>query len=105
MDFLGPVPESKNGHNMILLVVDLLMKMTHFVSTTSNVTSKEAADLFFQYIFCYHGLPDHMVSDCDPKFAAQFRENLTKALGIQLRMSTAAHPQTDGQSEVTVKII
>ena len=105
MDLLGPVPESKHGHNMILVVVDRLTKMAHFVPTTSDVTSKKLADLFLQYIFRYHGLPDQIVSDRDPKFTARFWKNLTTALGIQIRMSTAAHPQTDGQSEAMVKII
>ena len=98
MDFLGPVPESRDGNNMILVVIDLLTKMAHFVPTTSDVSSKEVADLFLRHIFRYHGLPDHIVSDRDPKFTARFWKNLTTALGIHLRMSTAAHPQTDGQS-------
>ena len=105
IDLLGPVPESRNGHNMILVVVDLLTKMAHFIPTTDTVTSKQLADLFLQYIFRYHGLPDYIVSDRDPRFTARFWKNLTTALGVNLLMSTAAHPQTDGQSEATVKIV
>jgi len=105
MDLLGPVPESKNGHDMILIVVDRLTKMAHFIPTNSDVTSKQLADLFLQYIFRHHGLPDNIVSDRDPKFTSRFWKNLTTALGVNLLMSTSAHPQTDGQSEATVKII
>jgi hypothetical protein len=105
MDFLGPLPESKSHHDMILIIIDRLTKMAHFIPTTSNVTSKQTAELFLQYIFRYHGLPENIVSDRDPKFTAHFWKNLNKALGIKILMSTSAHPQTDGQSEATVKII
>jgi hypothetical protein len=53
----------------------------------------------------YHGLPDSIVSDRDPKFTSHFLKNLHKTLGINLLMSTAEHFQTDGQSEATVKIV
>ena len=105
MDYLGPLPVSMNGHDMVLIVVDRLTKMAHFIPTTSNVTSKQTAELFLQYVFRYHGLPENIVSDRDPKFTSRFWKNLTKALGVNILMSTSAHPQTDGQSEATVKII
>ena len=105
MDFLGPLPISRQKNNMILVVIDWLTKMAHFIPTTSNVTSKKTAELFVEYIFRYHGLPENIVSDWDPKFTTNFWKNLNKALGIQLLMSTASHPQTDGQSEAAVKII
>jgi len=105
MDYLGPLPVSSNGHDMILIAVDRLTKMAHFIPTTSNVTSKQTADLFLQHVFRYHGLPENIVSDRDPKFTARFWKNLNKALGVNMLMSTSAHPQTDGQSEATVKII
>jgi hypothetical protein len=105
MDYLMPIPESKNGHNAILVIVDRLTKMAHFIPTTDKVTAKETAELFLQNIFRYHGLPDSIVSDRDPRFTSHFWENLHKILGIKLLMSTAEHPQTDGQSEATVKIV
>ena len=105
MDYLMPVPESKNGHKAILIVVDRLMKMAHYIPTTNTVTAREITELFLQNIFRYHGLPDNIVSDRDPRFTSRFWENLHKILGIKLLMSTAEHPQTDGQSEATVKIV
>jgi hypothetical protein len=105
MDFLGPIPESHNGNNMILVVIDRLTKMAHFTPTKSTVTSSQVADLFLENIFRYHGMPENIVSDRDPKFTANFWKNLNKALGIKLLMSTSAHPQTDGQSEAAVKVI
>jgi hypothetical protein len=105
MDFLGPLPKSKTDNDMILVIIDRLTKLAHFVSTQSTVTSKETADLFLQHIFRQHGLPNNIVSDRDPRFTAKFWQALQEALGIQPLMSTADHPQTDGQSEAAVKII
>ena len=105
MDYLGPVPVSKNGNDMVLIAVDRLTKMAHFIPTTTKVTAKQTAELFLRHVFQYHGLPDSIVSDRDPRFTSHFWKNLHKILGINLLMSTAEHPQTDGQSEATVKIV
>src|SRR5436190_22124274 len=105
MDNLGPVPESATRKDMILIVIDRLTKMARFIPTHSSVTSKETADLFLREVFRHHGLPSNIVSDRDPRFTAKFWGALQKALGVQLLMSTAEHPQTDGQAEATVKII
>src|SRR5204863_6844682 len=105
MDNLGPVPKSASGKDMILIVIDRLTKMARFIPTYSSITSKETADLFLQEVFRHHGLPSNIVSDRDPRFMAKFWEALQKALGVQLLMSTAAHPQTDGQAEAAVKVI
>ena len=90
---------------MILIAIDRLTKMARFISTHSSVTSKQAADLFLREIFRHHELLSNIVSDRDPRFTAKFWEALQKALGVELLMSTAAHPQTDGQAEAAVKII
>jgi Chromo (CHRromatin Organisation MOdifier) domain len=90
---------------MILVVIDRLTKMARFIPTRSSVTSKETADLFLREVFRHHGLPSNIVSDRDPRFTAKFWEALQKALGVQLLMSTAEHPQTDGQAEAAVKVI
>ena len=105
MDYLGTISMSKSDHDMILIAVDRLTKMAHFIPTTSKVTAKETTELFLRYVFQYHGLPDNIISDRDPKFTSHFWKNLHKILGINLLMSTAEHPQTDGQSEATIKIV
>src|SRR5947207_11059299 len=105
MDYLGPVPVSKSGHDMVLIAVNRLTKMAHFIPTTMKVTAKGTAELFLRYIFQYHSLPDNIISDRDPKFTSHFWRNLQKILGIKLLMSTAEHPQTDEQSEAPIKIV
>jgi Reverse transcriptase (RNA-dependent DNA polymerase)/RNase H-like domain found in reverse transcriptase/Integrase zinc binding domain/Chromo (CHRromatin Organisation MOdifier) domain/Aspartyl protease len=105
MDWLGPLPKAASGKDMILIAVDRLTKMARFIPTHSSDTSQKTADLFLREVFRHHGLPSNIVSDRDPRFTAKFWEALQKALGVQLLMSTAEHPQTDGQAEAAVKVI
>lgn len=63
------------------------------------------AKAFFEAIVCLHGFPSSIVSDRDPVFTGHIWRNIFKQAGIQLWMSTAFHPQTDGQSEVVNKTI
>src|SRR5438552_9159363 len=79
--------------------------MAIFIATYSTASSKDTAELFLREVFQYHGLPSSIVSDRDPRFTAKFWKALQKALGVKLLMSTAEHPQIDGQAEATVKII
>ena len=105
MDNLGSVSKSVFGKDMILIVIDRLMKIARFISTYNSITNKETMDLFLREVFRHHGLSFSIVSNRDPHFTAKFWDALQKALGVQLLMSIVTHPQIDGQSEVVVKII
>jgi Integrase zinc binding domain len=72
MDFLGPLPKSANGNEIILVIIDRLTKMAHFIPTVRNYTSQIVADLFIKNVFRYHGLPESIVSDRDSKFTSHF---------------------------------
>ncbi len=105
MDFLGPVPVAETGESYILVVVDRFSKMAHFFPLKKGFRQEDVADLFLEQIVRLHGLPSSIVSDRDSRFTSPFWKALTKSLQIELKMSTAAHPQTDGQAEATVKIV
>lgn len=105
MDFIHGLPESKKGHDMILTFVDRFSKRPHFVPCKSDLTAIEVAELFYKTVFKYHGLPDSIVSDRDPLFTSNFWQELMKILEVRLKMSTAHHPQTDGQTEVMNRIV
>ena len=105
MDNLGSVPKSAFGKDMILIVIDRLTKMARFIPTYNSIISKGIVNLFLWEVFRHHGLSSNIVSDRDPHFTAKFWDALQKALDVQLLMSIAAHPQTDGQSEAVVKVI
>jgi len=84
-----------------MVVVDPFTKMAHFAGLNENATAKDVAETFIQEIWKHHGLPSEIISDMDAKFSGEFWELLCKSLGIRRKMSTAYHPQTDGQTERT----
>lgn len=99
MDLITQLPRTKNGHDAIVVFVDKLTKMAHYAATTTNVTALELSQIFFKEVVRYHGLPESIVSDRDPRFTSIFWKALWTQLGTTLAMSTAYHPQTDGQTE------
>jgi hypothetical protein len=99
MDLIVALPKTRTGYDSIFTVVDRLTKMVHFIPTTSNVTTPELAKLFFNNIVRYHGLPSAIISDRDPKFTSNFWRSLFAIFNTSLKMSTAYHPETDGQTE------
>ena len=80
-------------------MVDKLTKLVHFIATTTDVTATQLADRFFNEVVRHHGVPKVLVSDRDSRFTSLFWNALWKQLGTKLAMSTAFHPQTDGQTE------
>ena len=94
-----------NGFDALLVVVDRLSKMAHYISTTSDVNSKQIAKLFFDNVFRLHGILDSIVSDRGTQFTLEFTRALTALVGTQLKMSTSIHPQTDSQTECVNTIV
>lgn len=102
MDFVTGLPDCR-GFNAILVVVDRLSKMRHFIPCTANedgTSAEETARLFVRDIFQLHGLPRTIVSDRGPQFTSTFWAALCSRLAISPLLSTAFHLQTDGQTEV-----
>uniref|UniRef100_A0A2N9FIE8 Integrase catalytic domain-containing protein n=1 Tax=Fagus sylvatica TaxID=28930 RepID=A0A2N9FIE8_FAGSY len=105
--YLGPqcilkqkgLPNS-NKHSVILVVVDRLTKYVHFIPLSHPYTAAKVASLFMHHVFKLHGLPSSIVSDRDTAFTSIFWQELFIKQGIELAMSSAYHPQTDGQTEV-----
>jgi len=97
MDFTE-MPESL-GYNYILVVVDRFSKEVIFVPCTKEETALSTAELFRDHVWCQHGLPSSVVSDRGLVFASNFLGKLYRLLGVKRKMSTAFHPQTDGQTE------
>ena len=99
MDFITYLPES-NGYDAILVVVDRLTKMKHFMACKGTYDAEEVARLYTKYVWKIHGLPKTIVSDRGAQFVSVFWRHLTRRLGIQALLSTAYHPETDGQTEI-----
>ena len=104
MDFVFGLPNDK-GCTGILVFVDRLSKMVHLVPVSENVTAEETAQHFIEHVFRLHGMPLEVVSDRDPRFTSVFWRTVFSLLGTRLAMSTAAHPQTDGQTERYNRVI
>lgn len=90
MDFITGLPSS-NNHNSILVVVDRLTKMSHFIACSDTVSSEELATLFLTHIFRLHGLPKNIISDRGAVFTSKFWEEFMKQLRVQTSLSTAFH--------------
>jgi len=103
-DFITQLLESQ-GKTQIRVVVDRFTKMAHFIGLHENATAQDVADTFLGEVGKLHGLPTEIISEMDAKFSGEFWESLCKMLGVKRRMSTAYHPQTDGQTERTNQVL
>jgi len=102
-DFITDLPES-GGYKNILVVVDRFTKMAHFIPIVKREAT-EVARAYLNNVWKYHGIPQDVVSDRDATFTGQYITNLYDYLGIKRSMSTAYHPQTDGQTERMNQVI
>jgi hypothetical protein len=100
MDFIVKLPES-HMHDSILVVCDCLTQAAHFLPCNESITAKQLAWIFLDKIFRFHGLPTSIVSDRDKLFVSEFWKELMSLLDIDVRTSTAYHPQSDGLTEHT----
>jgi len=99
-DFITKLPLAQ-GYDTILVVCDQLTKMTYFILTTEKTLAKELTRLFRDHVWKLYGLPESIISDRGVQFVANLMKELNQILEIKTRLSTAFHPQTDGQTEQT----
>ena len=102
MDFLFKLPPTTQRHDGIWVVVDRLTKSAHFLPIREKFSPQKLVEVFMNHIMSLHGVPASIISDRDPRFTSRFWKGLMKELGVKLNLSTAFHPQIDGQSERTI---
>jgi hypothetical protein len=105
MDFLTKLPETSKGHTVVFVVVCQMSKRVHFIPTRNDADAPKIAMLFMREIFRLHGLSQKIISDRDGKFMSLFWQELFNLLGTKLAMSSARHPETDGQTERTIQTL
>ncbi|KAF1314271.1 reverse transcriptase, partial [Globisporangium splendens] len=105
MDFIFGLPRDKHGRNGILVFVDRFSKMVHLAPVSDKVSAEMTAKVFVDVVFRLHGLPVEIVSDRDTRFTSKFWRALFGLLDTKLAMSTAAHPETDGQTERVNRVL
>uniref|UniRef100_A0A8R7UR97 Integrase catalytic domain-containing protein n=1 Tax=Triticum urartu TaxID=4572 RepID=A0A8R7UR97_TRIUA len=98
MDFVDGLPQSSK-FNCLLVIVDRRTKFAYFLPLAHPYTAASVAQLYLHLVYKIRGLPGSIVSDRDPVFTSHFWQELFRGAGIELRLSTANHPQTNGQTE------
>ncbi|GJR15555.1 putative reverse transcriptase domain-containing protein [Tanacetum coccineum] len=105
MDFVMKLPKMSQGYDTIWVIVDRLTKSAIFTPMRETDPLDKLARLYLKEVVTRHGIPVSIICDRDPRFASNFWRSLQSALGTNLDMSTAYHPQTDGQSERTIQTL
>ncbi|GJT70813.1 putative reverse transcriptase domain-containing protein [Tanacetum coccineum] len=105
VDFRLRTPRPKWFYDSIWVIVDRLTKSAHFLPMKKTDSIEKLAQLYLKEIVCKHGVPTSIISDRDSLFTSRFWKSLQEAMGTQLDMSTAYHPEIDGQSERTIQML
>ncbi|KAD7117164.1 hypothetical protein E3N88_04432 [Mikania micrantha] len=105
MDFITKLPKTASGCDTIWVIVDRLTKSAHFLPIKETDKLDKLTRIYLKEVVTRHGVPISIISDHDSRFTSHFWKSLHKALGTKLDMSTAYHPQTDGQSERTIQTL
>jgi hypothetical protein len=98
MDFIEKLPSSQ-GYDTILVVVDKFSKYAHFMALKHPFSALSVAQLFINNVYKLHGMPTAIISDRDKVFTSKLWQQLFKLANTTLNLSSAHHPQTDGQTE------
>ncbi len=105
MDFVTGFPRSQKGNDAILVVIDRLSKVAHFLAVKETINASQLADLYMSRVVSLHGIPLVISSDRGSLFTSKFWESFQKAMGTHLSFSTAFHPQSQGQVERVNQIL
>ncbi|GJU32027.1 putative reverse transcriptase domain-containing protein [Tanacetum coccineum] len=105
MDFITKLPKTSNRHDTIWVIIDRLTKSAHFIPTRETHSMETLTRLYIKEIVSRHEVLISIISDRDSHFTSRFWQSIQSALGTQLDMSTAYHPQTDGQSKRTIQTL
>nr|KYP62811.1 Transposon Ty3-G Gag-Pol polyprotein [Cajanus cajan] len=103
MDFVVGLPRAAWNSDAIWVIVDRLTKCAHFLSVNIKWSLEKLTQLYVKEIVRLHEVPYSIISDRDLRFTSRFWQSLHQALGTKLKLSSAYHPQTDGQSERTIQ--
>ncbi|GKD68099.1 putative reverse transcriptase domain-containing protein [Tanacetum coccineum] len=103
--YVMKLPRTRSGHDAIRVIVDRLTKSAHFLAVREDFKTEKLARLYINEIVARHRVPVSIISDRDSHFTSRLWQSLQKTLGTRLDLSTAYHPETDGQNERTIQTL
>jgi hypothetical protein len=98
MDFITGLPRKSKQHVAIMVVVDKLTKVAHFIPTKTTRKATNVVDIYMREVACLHGIPKTIGSDRDPKFSSNFWKGLLKGFETNLNFGTTDHLESDGKT-------
>jgi hypothetical protein len=105
MDFITKLPRTTKQHDSIMVVVDNLTKVSHFILVKLTHKVANIADIYMREIARLHGVPKTIVFDRDPKFTSNFWKGLFKGFGTNMNFNTTYHPESDGKTKRVNQVI
>ena len=105
MDFITGLPRTRRQRDSIWVIVDRMIKFSRFLAVKTTYSTEDYAKIYLTEIVRLHGVPLSIISDRGPQFTSHLWKSFQKGLGTQVNLSTAFHPQTDGQAERTVQTL
>ncbi|GJS63169.1 putative reverse transcriptase domain-containing protein [Tanacetum coccineum] len=105
MDFVTKLPKMQSGNDTTWVIVDRLTKCAYFLPMKETDPMDKLARLYLKEVVTRHEIPVSIICDRDPRFTSNFWKSFQKSMGTQLDMSTAYHPETDGQSKRTIQTL
>jgi hypothetical protein len=104
MDVLGPLPLS-SGYRNILVVVDRFSSFVRMIPLPKNYGARDICNALLSKVYCYHGMPQEIITDRGPQFVSNYYSALHEAFDTKLMPSTAFHQNTNGSAERAVKTV
>ena len=105
MDFVVGLPKTRRQHDSILVIVDKMTNSAHFILVKSTYRAEDYAKLYIDEIVRYHRIPLSIISDREDQFTSHLWRSFNKSIGTQVKLSTAFHPQTDGEAERIIQTL
>jgi hypothetical protein len=103
MDLITGLPKTTGQKDTIWMIVDRLTKSAYFIPINEKDPLEKLSKIYMEEIVRLHGVPASIVSDRDSRFTSKFWVRIQKQYKTTLKISTAAHPQIDGQSEQVIQ--
>ena len=105
MDFVVGLPKTTQEYDAIWVIIDRLTKSAHFLPIRITYSLEQLVEIYVKEIVRLYGVPVSIISDRDSRFTSSFWKSVHRAMGTNLKFSTAFHPQTDGQTERTIQTL